>query len=99
MLNQLYTRWYIFDTEFQSHDMFYSSLIDSNISGAENKRGLLVWNHFNIKTSGEYHDLYFTLDVLVLSDVVLKFRQTLLFHFGLDPARVTPPQIIVGMLY
>ena len=56
------------------------------ISEAEYQRGLLVWNHFNIKTLGECHDLYLTLDVL-LSDVMLKFRKTLLFHFGLDPAQ------------
>ena len=43
-----------------------------------------MWGHFNIKALGEYHDLYLTLDVLLLSDVMLKFRQTLLFHFGLD---------------
>jgi hypothetical protein len=46
-----------------------------------------VWDHFNIKTLGEYHDLYLTLDVLLLSDVMLKFRETLLFHFGLDAAQ------------
>ena len=62
------------ETEFPSHDKFYSSLTDSNISEDEYKRGLLVWNHFNIKTLGEYHDLYLTLDVL-LSDVMLKFRK------------------------
>ena len=59
------------DTEFPTHDKFYSSLSDSNISETEYQRGLLVWNHFNIKTLNGHHDLYLTLDVL-LSDVMLK---------------------------
>ena len=46
------------DTEFPSHDKFYSSLSDSNISETEYQRGLLVWGYFNIKSLGEYHDLY-----------------------------------------
>ena len=79
--------WERFDeTEFPEHKHFYSSLTESNISEEEYLRGLNVWKHFEIKTLGEYHDLYLTLDVLLLSDVMLKFRSTLLFHFGLDPA-------------
>jgi hypothetical protein len=74
-------------TEYPTHDKFDSSLSDSNISEIEYQRGLLVWNHFNIKTLGEYHDLYSTLDVLLLSDVMLKFRKHLL-HFGLDAAQL-----------
>jgi len=74
------------DTEFPSFDKFYSTHSDSNISETYYRRGLLVWDHFNIKTLGEHHDLYLTLDVL-LSDVMLRFRKTLLFHFGLDAAQ------------
>ena len=74
------------DNEFPSHDKFYSSLRDTNINEEYYKRDLLVWDHFNIKSLGEYHGLYLTLDVLLLCDVMLKFRKTLLFHIGLYAA-------------
>ena len=43
------------DTGFPSHGKFYSSLKDSNISETEYQRCSVVWNHFNIKTLGEYN--------------------------------------------
>ena len=46
-----------------------------------------MWNHFNIKTVREYHDLYSALNVVLFSGVTLKFRKTLLFRLGLDPAQ------------
>ena len=76
----------------------FSPLTDSNISEEEYKRGLLVWNHFNIKTLGEYHDLYLTLDVLLLSDVMFKFRKHYYFILVKTQHNFTKPQIIVGML-
>ena len=75
------------DTALPSHDKFYSSLTDSNISETEYKRCLSVCNQFNMKALREYHDLYLPLDVLLSSYVMLEFRKALLFHFGLDPAQ------------
>ena len=40
----------------------------------------------NIKTMGEYHDLYLQLDVLLLADVMNKFRQSCMEHYKLDPS-------------
>ena len=37
---------------------------------------------------GEYHDLYLQLDVLLLADVMNKFRETSMEHCKLDPAHV-----------
>ena len=54
------------DNEFPSHDKYYSSISDTNISEEDYKRGLLVWDHFNIKSLGEYHDLYLTLGVFII---------------------------------
>ena len=47
-----------------------------------------IWSHFNIKTMGEYHDLYLQLDVLLLADVMNKFRQSCVEHYKLDPSHV-----------
>ena len=86
------------DTEFPSHDRFYSTLSDSNISETDYKRSLLVWDEFNIRIFGAYHDLYLSLGVLLLYDVRLKFRKHCYFILVQTQHNSTPPQIIVGML-
>ena len=63
------------------------SLNRISVKKSKYKRELHVWNHFNFKPLGEYHDLYLTLDVLLLFDVMLKFRKTLLFYVELDPTQ------------
>ena len=39
-----------------------------------------------MKTMGEYHDLYFKSDILLLADVFENFRKTCLQYHRLDPA-------------
>ena len=45
-----------------------------------------VWDTFNIKNLGGYHDLYVQQDTLLLADVFEKFRKTCLEIYQLDPA-------------
>ena len=44
-----------------------------------------IWDKFNIKDMGGYHDYHLKKDVLLLSDVFEKFTDTSLKFYGLDP--------------
>ena len=45
-----------------------------------------MWEHFECKTFGDYHDLYLLTDVLLLADVMENFRDMVMEFYGLDPA-------------
>ena len=66
-------------------ECFFNSLKSCSISDEEYQRAINVWNIFNIKNLGEYHDLYLKTDVLLLSDVFEKFINVCLMDYGLDP--------------
>ena len=44
-----------------------------------------IWDRFNMKNMGDYHDHYLKKDVLLLTDVFEKFIDTCLKYYGLDP--------------
>ena len=44
-----------------------------------------VFNKFNIKSLGEYHDLYVQSDTLLLADVFGNFRNMCIKVYELDP--------------
>ena len=44
-----------------------------------------IWNMFNIKNMGDYHDHYLKKDVLLLADVFEKFISTCIKYYELNP--------------
>ena len=74
------------DTELPKYEDFYLKVSGKNISEKEYKHAQHIWAPFNIKTMGEYHDLYLQLAVLLLADVMNKFRQTCVEHYKLHPS-------------
>ena len=72
-------------TELPTKEQIYSTLNDQHITNDEYNHARKVWKAFNIKTMGEYHDLYLKSDVLLLADVFESFRKTCLQYYKLDP--------------
>ena len=80
------------DTELPQREEFYSLLTNENISEDDYKHAKDVWNTFNLKNMGEYHDLYLKTDILLLTDVLENFRKTCLTYYKLDPLHyITSP--------
>ena len=65
---------------------FYNSLYQENITVKDHEHAQNVWNTFNIKNMGNYHDLYVQADTLQLADVFEDFRKVCLNIYRLDSA-------------
>ena len=58
------------EKQLPSKDKFYSKLNMSGISEKDHSHTCKVWNEFDLKNMGDYHDLYLKTDVILL-DIVL----------------------------
>jgi len=65
------------ETSLPPKEAFYSHLNEGALSDVDYERAVKVWNHFDMRTLKEYHDIYLTLDVLLLSDVFERGFDTL----------------------
>ena len=59
--------------------------LDSHISDEDYLTYKRIWDEFNTKNMGDYHDHYLKKDVLLLVDVFQKFIDTWLKFYRLDP--------------
>ena len=73
------------ETQLPSQKDFYSLMNNKHITDEEYNHAQTVWNTFELKTMGGYHDLYLQSDVLLLADVFENFGKTCLQYYQLDP--------------
>ena len=64
---------------------FRSKLNSEDISDYDYEHAKKVWDVFEIKNVGEYHDLYVRTDTLMLVDVFENFKNKCIKTYGLDP--------------
>ena len=78
--------WEKFDeTALPPKEDFYSNLTLEDISDEDYAHAQRVWDVFEIKNLGEYHNLYVQSDTLLLADVYENFRNMCLDIYKLDP--------------
>ena len=62
------------ETALPPKEAFYSNLNLEDISDEDYTHAQKVWDVFEIRNRGEYHDLYAQSDTLLLADVYENFR-------------------------
>ena len=75
------------ETMLPTKESFYSELNLEDITEEDYSHAQKVWDEFEIKDLGRYHDLYVQSYALLLADVFEKFRETRIETYQLDPAR------------
>lgn len=68
---------------------FFDQLSQKGISDEDYFHAQQVWKKFRLQNFGEYQDLYLESDVLLLSDVLERFRLSSMEAYNLDPMHYT----------
>ena len=80
------------ETTLLEKEEFYSNLNLKNITDADYTHAKRVCKDFEIKSFGEYHDLYLKSDVLLSADIFEKFRVMYLKSYELYPVKFISAQ-------
>ena len=67
-------------------ESFYSELNKEDITYKDYAHAQKMWEVFEIKNLGEYHNLYVKIDAFLLANVFEKFRDKCTEIYGLDPS-------------
>ena len=67
-------------------EKFYSELTRSGMSESDYEHAKKVWDEFDLRNLGDYHDLYLKTDLILLVNVFEEFRNMCIKHYGLDSA-------------
>ena len=79
--------WEKFDeTSLSDKKSVYSEFCLENVTDEDYIRAQNVFKEFEIKSLGEYHDLYVQSDILLLEDIFEIFRNKPIEIYELDPA-------------
>ena len=79
--------WEIFnETSLPDKKYIYSELNLDDISDKDYLHAQKVWDVFEKRNLGEYHDLCVQTGTSLLADVFEKFRNTCIEIYGLDPS-------------
>ena len=73
-------------------EFFYSELYLKDITDKDYTHAQKVFNEFNLKILGDYHDLYVQSGALLLADVFENFRDKCIEIYELDPAHFLSAQ-------
>ena len=78
-------KMYFFSSTKQENIDDHGKISDGHISFKDYLTCEKIWDEFDIKDMGDYHDHYLKKDVLLLADVFETFIDTCLKFYGLDP--------------
>ena len=70
-----------FDEKLPDKENFYSSLINKEMGDKDYEHVVKVWSTFEMKTMGDYHDLYLKCRTLLLAEI---FRKNSFKNYGLS---------------
>ena len=79
------------ETTLTEKDEIYSYLDMEDITDADYMHAKRVWEDFEIKILGEYHDLYLESNTLLFTDVFKSFRKMYSKIYYLDSVKFSAP--------
>ena len=85
MKKKLPARKYVFSSTKKGKTGNDGKISDHHISFKDYLTGEEIWEKFNMKNMGDYHNHYLTKDVAFLADVSENFIDRCLKFYGLDP--------------